>query len=421
MSTFFLLALILSQLSPAVPSGKTAQIRGHITGLKHLSGLPVTLYSSERPALQATSRADGSFEFGSVSAGSYTLRAPGLTTMDLTVDGNHVDVVLKPLYSGAGVTVGGRVTDRSPGASRVTRTVTLSPLFSGPAVTGGVSAQEGVLGGSLQGSLEAWVRPDGKFEFPAVPPGSYMLRSLPAAPATSRRLDVARKDIRDLEIVIPYQLETTGRVLLEGRDLGPNATVQATQPAFTAATGIHADGSFKLRLTEGENQVSMARLPAEFAVKKIAFGSLDITHSALKIDPKTAPHEIVITLETLPLNLHSRTDGLRVFTDEHIQVAGNVRVVDIEGKPYPFRPSISIIFRHSSTAISSVSVSADGTFAMPLAESRYVTTVGNLPEGYSVKSISAGTLNLLESPLVVEGRKAPDNIEVVLEYTPVRP
>src|SRR5262245_29417186 len=137
MSTFFLLALILSQLSPGVQSGKPAEVRGHITGLKDLSGLPITLYSPERPALQTTSRADGSFEFVNVSTGSYTLRAPGFTTVDLTVDGNNLNVDLKPIYAGTGATVGGKVTDRSPAAVRTSRTVTLSPLFSGPTVTGG--------------------------------------------------------------------------------------------------------------------------------------------------------------------------------------------------------------------------------------------------------------------------------------------
>jgi hypothetical protein len=46
--------------------------------------------------------------------------------------------------------------------------------------------------------------------------------------------------------------------------------------------------------------------------------------------------------------------------------------------------------------------------------------VANLPEGYSIKSIASGTIDLLESPLKVDGSKAPDNIDVVLEYKPAK-
>jgi len=420
MSTFFLLALVFLQM-PAAPV--TAHLRGQITGAKDLSGLPITLYPAGGSALHGIVADDGSFAFTGVSRGSYTLRAPGFTTMDVFVDGTDVHIELKPMYSGPGVRVGGKVTDRNTGPARTTRTVILSPLFSGPNVTSGVSALEGSLGRSLEASLEAWVRPDGRFEFPAVPPGSYMLRTLPTAPATSRRIEVDRKDVRDLEIAIPYQIETTGRVVLEGRDLGPNATIQATQPAFTMATGIQSDGSFKLRLTEGENQVSMARLPAGFSVKRISFGALDITNKALKVDSRTPPQEILITLEAPAANLYSRLDpSNQVFTDagatSRTQVAGRVSVVDTDGKPYPVRPSISMVFRESGIGITSTSVAADGTFAVPLADSRYVATVGSLPEGYSIKSMSSGSINLFENPLVVDARKAPDNIEVVLEYTP---
>ena len=435
MSTLFLLAFFSLQLpatvhSPSEPvtaqlreAAKPVRLTGKATGTGDISGLPVTLHNPLGSSLQTRAATDGSFEFVEVSRGSYTLQAPGFVPIDFVVDGTNLHIDLKPTYSGAGVAVGGKVTDRSVPA-RTTRTVTLTPLLSGPSVTGGVTALEGSFGGGLQGTLEAWVRPDGKFEFPSVPPGAYILRSLPAAPATSRRVDIGGTAIRDLEIAVPFQIETTGRVVLEGRDLGPHATVEATQPTFTAATGIHSDGSFKLRLTEGENQISMTRLPPEFSVKKITFGDIDITRKPLKIDSTTVPQEIIITLETL-----SRSPRMEVAhryqepdspVSEGTQVAGSVRVVDAAGKPYPFRPVVSMNFRHGISGVSSTSVAADGTFAIPLAASQYVTTVGNLPEGYSIRSIASGAIDLLENPLKVDGRKAPDNIDVVLEYKPAR-
>ena len=83
---------------------------------------------------------------------------------------------------------------------------------------------------------------------------------LPNAGAKSVRVDITR-DTRDLQLMIPFQIEVTGRVFLEGRKLGPNATVQAVQSTFTSATGIRDDGTFKLRLVEGENQISLADFP----------------------------------------------------------------------------------------------------------------------------------------------------------------
>jgi len=50
-----------------------------------------------------------------------------------------------------------------------------------------------------------------------------------------------------------------------------------------------------------------------------------------------------------------------------------------------------------------------------------MTTVGNLPPDYAIKSISSGPVNLLESPLIVDAKRAPDTIVVVLEYRPNRP
>ena len=480
-----MLALVFSQLS-----AQPARLTGHVTGLKDPSALPITLHNPTGPPLQAKSSNDGSFEFTSVPPGRYTLQAPGFTTVDLVIDGSNLDVDLRPTYSGPGVTVSGKVKDKSTGPQAPhLRTMILSPLFNGPSLTGDVATLGGAVGGSLSGSLETWVRTDGTFEFPAVPQGSYMLRSIPTAAATSTRLEIGRSDVRELEIVIPFQLETTGRVLLEGRDLGPNATVQATMPTFTTATGIHDDGSFTFRLPEGENRISMARLPAEFSVKKISYGNIDITRSPLKVDATTAPQEILITLVTnsldsLPgvkvsgrlitdtgkpgfpdnqlrltpaegdgkgLEAIVNADGtfefrnvapgfywlqgstssrsrisvggsevkdLEILVPSRTQVAGTIVVVDANGKPYPFRPNVSMVFRLPTTGFSATSVHPDGTFGMALSDNQYVTTVGNLPAEYTIKSISSGHVNLLEKPLVVDAGRALDNIVVVLEYRP---
>jgi hypothetical protein len=195
-----------------------------------------------------------------------------------------------------GVVVGGKVVDKS-GKSQpgITRSVTLSPI--GSAVV--TAASEGAKVRSSASSLKSSVRPDGSFEFPTVRPGQYMLRLDPHTPGTKNMQVDILSDIHNIEIVIPFRLEVTGRVLLEGRTLSPNTTVQAVQPIFTSATGIHDDGTFKLLLIEGENQISVARLPEELRVKKITFGTADITNAPLDVKASTTPREIVVSLETV--------------------------------------------------------------------------------------------------------------------------
>ena len=389
---------------------------------------------------------------------------------------------------GPGFTVAGKVIDKSGLQPGDPRKVTLSPLL-----TGTVSASPALpVLRTIGNALEALVRADGSFEVPTVPPGSYVLRMAPTAPGVrSIRVDVAR-DTRDLQLVIPFQLEVEGRVFLEGRKLGPNATVQAAQPTFTSATGIRDDGTFKLRLIEGENQISLARLPIEFFVTKIMYGTTDITKTPLKVNSRTAPQPIVIRLGSVSLDVNpvkvsgritttgnssfggratialeptgpegkavgtiTKTDGsfefdkvtrgtyvlravsplpgeslqliavgdrdvhgLEVVIPLSTEVAGKVSVVDSRGQLLQVHPNVSVHFRVSSDEFSWTFVREDGTFTIPLDENQYTTTVTGLPAGYSIKSISAGRLNLLRNPLVIDGRQAPGEIHIVLEYRP---
>jgi Carboxypeptidase regulatory-like domain len=417
-------AFLLTQLSVAVPNGTVSGMLRDSTG-KPAVATTVTLFSSAGSAMQAESTADGSFEFPKVPAGSYAMRAPGFSSVDVLVEGKSLSVNLAPLDFGRGFPVGGKVIDKSgrlePG---VTRTVTLSPVHSvtaGGIAGGTVSSFGGTLGNSFGGSLEAEVRADGSFEFPAVAEGPYTLRVAPyAAGAKSTRVDVTQ-ETHNLEIVIPFQLEVAGRVLLEGRTLGPNTTMQAVQPTFTSATGVHDDGTFKLRLLEGENRISLARLPAEISVKKIMFGSTDITDKPLNIEATTSPLEIVVTLETVSpsvAGVQVLGRGSSRIEPAHLQVAGKVVVLNTQGEAFPIRPNVNLSFRVPDGSYSWTTVRADGTFKLPLLNNRYMITVGGLLPEYSVKSISSGSLDLLTDPLIVDGKGVPAEIVVILEYKP---
>ena len=501
-------ALLLTQLSglqfPTQGSGSIdlpidrpsqMKLSGRITGRK-TEPLPISLFSPAGLVLQAESRPDGTFEFNRVSPGNYTLRAPGFTPVSFTVEeGEDLNIDMLPMYSGPGFAVGGKVIDGSGNPQpNLTRHATLSPVGPGTVLGGSMSSLGGTIGDSLGDTLETLIRADGGFEFPSVPPGPYVLRMLPNAGAKSVRVDITR-DTRDLQLVIPFQIEVTGRVFLEGRKLGPNATVQAVQSTFTSATGIRDDGTFKLRLVEGENQISLARLPMQFFVKEIQFGSTDITNTPLKVDSTTIPQPITIRLETLSLDVIPRVkvsgrinttgqaklgpraeivltpvgtegkpvegttkadgsfefqnvsrgayalrilsplpgdglsqivvgdsdvDGLEIVVPLGTEVAGKVTVVDANGQRLPIRPNVSVNFRVSNDVFSWTFVRSDGTFQIPLGDNEYTTTVDGLPAGYSIKSISSGRLNLLKNRLILDGKKPPAEIDIILEYRPSR-
>jgi len=199
-----------------------------------------------------------------------------------------------------GVVVSGKVTTTQGGVHPTfVQTVTLNPESS-PSVI--APPQANSLGG-VSGSLEVPVRKDGTFEFRSVRPGRYALRTLPiTARASAVSVEVAHQNLRDVQIVVPYQIEVRGRIMNLPRNLLIHPIIQSDQGTFTMATTALDDGTFMLRLTEGENRVLVSKLPPGLVVKTITFGETDITDSALKIEGTTTPQNMTITIEatTLP-------------------------------------------------------------------------------------------------------------------------
>jgi hypothetical protein len=217
---------------------------------------------------------------------------------------------LTPLYAGPGVRVSGRVTGKSgPQQAGIRRTVTLSPIATNP-ITGSHLAVPRASDNTASASLETIVTADGSFEFVSVPPGPYLLRVQPAAPGVpSPRLDVSDQDVRGVEIAVPFQFDIPGRVQLEGRNIGVDAVIEAKQDNFSTATSTLPDGTFRLRLTEGDNRISVDRLPVDLSVKWITYGGRDISGIPLRLDQTATPAEMIVTLERKAL---PDTSGVKV-------------------------------------------------------------------------------------------------------------
>ena len=199
-----------------------------------------------------------------------------------------------PQYSPRGVVVTGRVTTRQ-GTFQPTfiQSVTLSrESLKGPGTTPSSSVAD-------SNAIEVEVKKDGTFEFRSINPGTYTLRTLPITPGVSPySLEVARQNIRDIEMVVPFQMEVNGRIANLTHTGGIHPVVQADQGTFTMATIALDDGSFKLRLSEGANRILVSRLPPNVSVKSIMFGDLDVLKSPLSIDGATLSQPMIVNLET---------------------------------------------------------------------------------------------------------------------------
>jgi len=207
-------------------------------------------------------------------------------------------LLLLPLasqYSARGVIVTGRVT---------TKQGTFQPSF----IQSMTLSRESLLGpGTIPSSsladsnaLEVQVRKDGTFEFRSITPGTYTLRTLPVMPGTSPySVEVARQNIRDIEIVVPFQIEASGHLVNLRQTGGIHPIIQADQGAFTMTTVALDDGTFKLRLSEGENRILVSRLPPDLIVKSIMFGEIDVTKTPLNIDASTLSKAMIVTLEAV--------------------------------------------------------------------------------------------------------------------------
>jgi hypothetical protein len=240
-------------------------------------------------------------------------------------------------------------------------------------------------------------------------------------------VEVASSDIRGLEIVIPFRLDAAGKVLLDGKTAPLSITIEANQGNFGTATSVRPDGTFRLPLMEGDNRISVGRLPPEFRVTSITYGAADVTHGALSIDSESVPREILVTLERTSTSLTSnsrtavRPFDIEAASEGKVDVSGRVTVVDAQGKKYPILPAnLSVAFKRPGGGVGGSSIRPDGNFGMALPEELYMISVNNLAAPYRIKSITSGSTDLLKEPLEVSSRRTLAPIDIVLEYNPAR-
>jgi hypothetical protein len=164
----------------------------------------------------------------------------------------------------------------------------------------------------------------GKYEFKAVPEGSYTIIAF-ALPDESRNavgiLSLQDKDVSDFNLTLKDGDSVRGKVTVEGATPQLNRLNIGLNPVSgLGALGnnsgpLAADGSFEIRgLQSGEFELFVSGVPADYFVKSARLGNADAWTSPISISNRTS--------ETLEIILSSG--------------AGSIRgtVVDQKGAPF---------------------------------------------------------------------------------------
>jgi hypothetical protein len=267
----------------------------------------------------------------------------------------------------------------------------------------------------------------GRYSLESIPPGRYriaagLIDSLSYYPGVS-------------------SLESARSVVVSA-----GATVTAIDFTLARSAGVRVAGSIKgfpvgaarglLRVTLMEVRTAVGQ-PA-FRPSDALVGS-DGKFEFLKVTPGTYDVRMNPSLPSIPLTRiqveNSEMDSLSISPGSGILIAGTMTVSD--GTPLPTRRGIAglidiptpvrlgtapVVANSLGSGIVSPVRAADGAFVAVLPEGEYRIGAMQLPMGYSIQSISLGSIDLLQSPLKVTGELAgrSEQIRVTLTTVPLR-
>jgi hypothetical protein len=240
-----------------------------------------------------------------------------------SIQSGSVDLLLKPLtIMGAAVppitvTLG---VNSPPPWVKVSGHVTGLPRTS--SVTPRVILSDGVVPVTFPTERDgAVIEADGTFTFPMVLPGTYTMSISPSPPVAppSTTVYVGRKDVDDVQIVVPVTKCVPGRAVVEGDGPIPNLFFSLVAPAgnsiaSTASVAPRADGTFGILLVEGERRMTLARtsLPSGYTLKSFTYGGVDLLRDSLRLS-STDTASLLLTFEAAPgswANVSGRVTGI---------------------------------------------------------------------------------------------------------------
>jgi hypothetical protein len=472
-----IIAALLFMQGPAGLSGRAGAIEGRLLSadgkpadgvfIAAVPGDPAPVPSRPDNEIHgfAVTDASGHYRIEGLDIGRYRVVAgllnwltyyPGVqdggksTTIEIT-DASLKTGVDFTLQSPVGVRVSGRVT-RSNLRAALPQFATLNN-----------SSGNGVFE-----QLQTRVAADGSFEFFKVPPGTYQARINPEVIGSQPlQITVLDKDVGGIEFPVPSMTTVSGRVIVDDGSPMPRMELNFVGSGGTISAIVSTDGSFSIKIPEGDKRIVINGIPGVYSLKSIALGSSDLIREPLKVSESDV-HDIVITLTGPPPGMWFKVKGrvvrpasnpgpipTRVILsgpsmpqlDATLAADGsfefpkvlpgayraqalpaidrqnpvNVNVVhDIDSleivMPRQFEVTGRTVvdldgpmmprFRIQATSLSGNSVNAvagSGTFRMILPEGTYRFMTSGFPAGYSVRSMKSGSADLLTESLIAVG------------------
>jgi hypothetical protein len=320
------------------------------------------------------------------------------------------------------------------------------------------------LGGSLPlyGSRVVSTSENGRFVFDGIPPGRYTITVEPnplslAAPW----IVVVDRDVTGLELPAPATEDVKGRVTVDGGGPLPAIALMFAGPYGTRSVSVQRDGQFTVVLPLGEHRMVLSGVPSPYRIVTAAHGSTDLLVRPLTIDGRAGDDVSVVLgqvdgwrsirgrlidragsrtpprvtassprllqpvesavgpggtfefpnmppgtydLQAVPGEPYepvrvtvgdSDVTGVEVVRPRQVEITGRILVE--RDAPMP-RPTLSFVRPHGRLG---TAISNDGRFVTTLPEGRHHVIVTQLPPGYAIQSITAGTTDLLTEPLDV--------------------
>jgi hypothetical protein len=327
---------------------------------------------------------EGRYHFGLSLPAGYYLKSMESGKTDLQTDflqiSSNDSVVAVKIALGAspGVRVTGHVTVSGPGPSSSSmKALTLQ----------GCATNE---------TAEASIASDGSFELTKVVPGIYTARVTLASRLTSPAvsLTVPNRDVRNLAVEIPPEVEVRGRVEVDGYGTPPRFSLAliggetqleagktGSLPAFPTGSLFEAaisgkgvelvqmnvnalpDGSFMMKLPEGTYRVVAANgpngIPPAYVLRSMTYGSADLFSEPMKVSSERSP-ELAIGFGT-------------ATPDSWASVSGKVRGFD------PANGLYRVALESRITSAVETPVAPDGSFEFPRVLKRNTFTARLVP------------------------------------------
>jgi hypothetical protein len=372
------------------------------------------------------------------------------TTIEVT-DASLKSGVDFTLQSPVGVRLSGRVTRSNPSATLPQ----FATLNNSPGNGAFEQLQTRV---AADGSFEFFKVPPGTYQARIIP---EVIGSQPL------QITVLDKNVEGIEFLVPSLTTVSGRVMVDDDSPLPRLDLSFVGSGGAVNAIVSRDGSFSIQVPEGDKRIVVSGIPGFYAIKSIALGSSDLTRELLKVggseihdiaivlagpppgmwfkvkgrvvrpasNPDPIPTLVTLSGPSMPqldatlaadgsfqfpkvlpgtyraqvlpsidrqnpvnVNVVRDIEGLEIVVPRQFEVSGRT-LVDLDGPMIPrLRIQAASLNGNSVTALA-----GNGTFRLILPEGTYRFLTSGLPVGYTVRSMKAGSVDLLSEPLIAVG------------------